>query len=58
MLRIVAAVQKFMTELNGALSEEEKIVAIINIVSNLMKESSHHLFQAYEVLHQRQGIQS
>jgi hypothetical protein len=28
MLRIVAAVQQFMTEFNGAVSEEEKIVAI------------------------------
>jgi hypothetical protein len=28
MLRIVAAVQQFMTEFNGAVSEEERIVAI------------------------------
>jgi hypothetical protein len=27
-LRIVAAIQQFMTEFNGAVSEEEKIVVI------------------------------
>jgi hypothetical protein len=34
MFRIVAAVQQFMTE-------EEKIVAITKIVSNLMKQNDH-----------------
>jgi hypothetical protein len=41
MLRIVAAVQQLMREFNGAVSEEEKIVAITKIVSNLMKQSDH-----------------
>jgi hypothetical protein len=41
MLRIVAAVQQFMTEFNGAVSEEEKIVAITKIVSNLTKQNDH-----------------
>jgi hypothetical protein len=41
MLRIVAAVQQVMTEFNGAVSEEEKIVAITKIVSNLMKQSDN-----------------
>jgi hypothetical protein len=41
MLRIVAAVQQFMTEFNGAVSEEEKIVVITKIVSNLVKQNDH-----------------
>jgi glutamate mutase epsilon subunit len=32
MLRIVNAVQQFMTEYNGAMSEEERIVVITKIV--------------------------
>jgi hypothetical protein len=31
MLRIVTAVQQFMTEFNGAVSEQEKIVVITNL---------------------------
>jgi hypothetical protein len=41
MLRTVAAVQQFMTEFNGAVSEKEKIVAITKIISNLMKQNDH-----------------
>jgi hypothetical protein len=41
MLRTVVAVQQFMTESNGAVSEEEKIVVITKIVSNLMKQNDH-----------------
>jgi glutamate mutase epsilon subunit len=41
MLRIVAAIQQFMTEFNGAMSEEEKIVTITKIVSNVMKQNDH-----------------
>jgi hypothetical protein len=41
MLRIVAAVQQFMTDFNGAVSEEEKIVAITKIVTNHMKQNDH-----------------
>jgi hypothetical protein len=41
MLRIVAAVQQFMSEFIGAVSEEEKIVAITKIVSNLRKRNDH-----------------
>jgi hypothetical protein len=41
MLRTVTAVQLFMTEFNGAVSEEEKIVAITKIVLNLMKQNDH-----------------
>jgi hypothetical protein len=42
MLRIVAAVQQFIIEVNGAMSEEEeKIVAITKIVSYLMKQNDH-----------------
>jgi hypothetical protein len=40
-LRIVPIVQQFMTEFNGGVSEEEKIVAITKIVSNLMKQNDH-----------------
>jgi hypothetical protein len=39
MLRIVTAVQQFRTELNGAVSEEEKMVAITKIVLNLIKQN-------------------
>jgi hypothetical protein len=31
-----------MTEINGALSEEEKTVAIIKIILNLMKQEGHY----------------
>jgi hypothetical protein len=41
MLRIVTAVQQFMTEFNGAMSEEEKIVAITKTVFNLTKQNDH-----------------
>jgi hypothetical protein len=41
MFRIVAAVQQFMTEFNGAVSEEEKIVAMSKIFSNIMKQNDH-----------------
>jgi hypothetical protein len=41
MLRIVTIVLQFMTELNGAVSEEEKIVAITKIILNLMKQNDH-----------------
>jgi hypothetical protein len=40
MLRTVIVVQQFMTELNGAVSEE-KIVAITEIVLNLVKQNDH-----------------
>jgi hypothetical protein len=30
-----------MTEINGAVSEEDKIVAITEIVLNLMKQNDH-----------------
>jgi hypothetical protein len=38
MLRVVTAVQEIMTEFNGAVSEEDKRVAITKIVLNLMKQ--------------------
>jgi hypothetical protein len=41
MLRTVTAVQQFMKQLNGAVSEEKKTVAITKIVLNLMKQSDH-----------------
>jgi hypothetical protein len=41
MLRVVTAVQKIMTEYNGAVSEEDKIVAITKIVLNLLKQDGH-----------------
>jgi hypothetical protein len=41
MLRTVVTVQRFMTEFNCAVSEEEKILAITKIVSNLMKQNDH-----------------
>jgi hypothetical protein len=40
-LKVVTVVQQIMTEFNGALSEEEKIMAITKIVLNLMKSNDH-----------------
>jgi hypothetical protein len=40
-LRVVTVVQQIMTEFNGAVSEEEKILAITKIVLNLMKHNGH-----------------
>jgi hypothetical protein len=39
MCRVITVVQQIMTELKGAVSEREKILAITNIVFNLMKEN-------------------
>jgi hypothetical protein len=41
MLRVVTSVQQIMTEVNGAMSEEEKIVAITKIVLKLMNKNGH-----------------
>jgi hypothetical protein len=41
MFKVVSIVQQIMTELNGAVSEEDKIVAITKIVLKLMKHDSH-----------------
>jgi hypothetical protein len=41
MLRVVTVVQQFMTEFNGTVSEEEKIVTIITTVLNLMKQNDY-----------------
>jgi hypothetical protein len=41
MLRVVTVVQQITTEFNGAVSEEDKIVAITKIVLNLMKQNGH-----------------
>jgi hypothetical protein len=40
-VRVVTVVQQIMTELTGAVSEEEKIMAITRIVFNLMKRNGH-----------------
>jgi hypothetical protein len=42
MLRIVTVSQQFMTEFNGAVSEEKKIMAITEIASNLMNKNYHY----------------
>jgi hypothetical protein len=39
MFKVPTIVQQVMTELNGAVTEEEKIVAITRIVLNLMKDN-------------------
>jgi hypothetical protein len=41
MLRVVTAGQQIMTEFNGAVSKEGKIVAITKIVLNLMNQNGH-----------------
>jgi hypothetical protein len=40
-VRVVTVVQQIMTELSGAVSEEDKIMAITRIVLNLMKNNGH-----------------
>jgi hypothetical protein len=41
MLRVVTVVKQLMREFNGAVSEEDKIVAITKTVLNLMKQNGH-----------------
>jgi hypothetical protein len=41
MFKVATVVQQIMTELNGAVLEEGKIVAITKIVLNLMKRDGH-----------------
>jgi hypothetical protein len=41
MLRVVTVVQQIMTEFSGALSEEDKIVAITKIVPKLRNQNGH-----------------
>jgi hypothetical protein len=41
MLRVVTVVQHIMTEFNGVVSEEDKILAISKILLNLMKQNGH-----------------
>jgi hypothetical protein len=41
MLRVVPVVQQIMTEFSGAVTEEDKIVAITKTVLNLMKRNGH-----------------
>jgi hypothetical protein len=41
MFKVATVVQQIMTGLNGAVSEEEKIVAITKIVLNLMRRDGH-----------------
>jgi hypothetical protein len=39
MFKVVTAVQQIMTEFSGAVSEEQKILAITKVVLNLMKQN-------------------
>jgi hypothetical protein len=41
MLRVVTVVKQLMRKFNGAVSEEDKIVAITKTVLNLMKQNGH-----------------
>jgi hypothetical protein len=41
MMQLVTVAQQIMNELNGAVSEEDKLVAITKIVLNLMKQNGH-----------------
>jgi hypothetical protein len=41
MLRVITVVQQIMTAFSGAVSEEEKIVAITKIVLKLMNQNGH-----------------
>jgi hypothetical protein len=41
MMRVVTVIQQIMTEYSGAVSEEDKIMAITKIVLNLTKQNCH-----------------
>jgi hypothetical protein len=41
MLKVVTVVQQIMTKVSGALSQQEKIMAITKIVFNLMNQDGH-----------------
>jgi hypothetical protein len=41
MLTVVTIVQQIMTEFRGAVSEQDKILAITKIVLNLMNQNAH-----------------
>jgi hypothetical protein len=41
MFKVATIVQQIMTELNGTVSEENKIVAITKIILNFMKQTDH-----------------
>jgi hypothetical protein len=41
MLRAVTVVQQIMTEIGGAVSEQEKIMVFTKIILNLMKQNGH-----------------
>jgi cellobiose phosphorylase len=41
MVRVVTVVQQIMTVLSGAVSEEDTIVAMAEIVLHLMKNNGH-----------------
>jgi hypothetical protein len=41
MLKVVIVVQQITTEVSGALSQEEQIVAITKIVLKLMNQNGH-----------------
>jgi hypothetical protein len=43
MFRVVTAVQQIMAEFSGAVSEEQKVLAITKIVSNLMKQNGQSI---------------
>jgi uncharacterized coiled-coil protein SlyX len=39
MFKVARIVQQIMTELNGAVTEEQKVMAITKIVLNLLKDN-------------------
>jgi hypothetical protein len=41
MLKVVTVVQQIMTEISGAQSQEDQIVAITKIVLSLMNQNGH-----------------
>jgi hypothetical protein len=41
MFKVAAVVQQIMTELSGAVTEEQEIVAIIRIAFNHLKTNGH-----------------
>jgi hypothetical protein len=41
MMRVVSVVHQIVTEINSSVSEEDKIVAITEIVLNLLKQNGH-----------------
>jgi hypothetical protein len=49
MFKVATVVQEIMTELNEAVSEEDKIMVITKMVHNLIKQNGHYNSQTAQI---------